>query len=61
MRKRGFIASAWQDYVGTINQFLPASIRSRFFTRKAVYMALIFIGVELILAMAIYMFWIKNS
>jgi len=61
VRKVGFLESAWSDYIAVFYRVIPISIRDRFLTRKAVFIALGILGVEACLATVAYWIWFRQS
>lgn len=61
MRRSGFLASTWQEYVRAMEKLVPESIRSRFFTRKVAYITLLVIVIEVCVVSVGYWLWIQNS
>lgn len=61
VRKVSFLEEAWSEYTKTLSKFVPKFIKNQLLTRKAAYVSIAIISIELVVAFSVYWFWFKNS
>jgi hypothetical protein len=54
VRKVSFFAETWNEYLQITGKLIPQRIRNRFCTRKAAYIALAVISIDLMAALLVY-------
>lgn len=61
MRRVGFLGETWNEYTRVLSNAIPQRFHKYLFTRKAAYIALGIISIEVVIAVSAYFLWFRHS